>query len=448
MSYIRFFIVFMLFFASSVNYADRASLSITKASLSTDLHLNTVSMGYLLSAWGWSYVIAQIPCGWLLDRFGSKRVYGIAFFLWSFFVFLMGFAGFLSGPAAFAALFALLFLAGFALAPAFPGNGRFVAAWFPTKERGTASAIFNSSQYFSLVLFAPFMSWIVQNLGWKYVFWTMGALGMALTPVWFKFMHSPKDHPRVSNAELQYIEAGGGLVNMDMGAKTGARFNVKWAHVRQLLGSRMLIGVYLGQFCITTLTYFFIQWYPDYLEHRGMSILATGLVAAVSALCGCFGGVLGGVCSDWLLRRGHSLSFARKLPIVAGMLLACVMIACNYVNARWLIIAIMCVAFFGKGFGALGWTVVSDTSPKEITGLSGGLFNTFGNTAALTTGIIIGYLIAWTHYFGVALVYVGACALGAIFCYLFVVGDIKRLELQKPDPAAPVLPSPIPQPNR
>jgi MFS transporter, ACS family, glucarate transporter len=447
MSNVRFLIVFMLFFASSVNYADRASLSITKASLSTDLHLGTVWMGYLFSAWGWSYVIAQIPCGWLLDRFGSKRVYGAAFFLWSFLVFLMGFAGFLSGRVAFATLFALLFLAGFALAPAFPGNGRFVAAWFPTRERGTASAIFNSSQYFSLVLFAPLMSWLVQNFGWKYVFWTMGALGMALTPVWFKFMHSPKDHPLVSQDELQYIEAGGGLVNMDMGAKSGARFNVKWAHVQQLLGSRMLIGVYLGQFCITTLTYFFIQWYPDYLEHRGMSLMTTALVTALSALCGCVGGVLGGVISDGLLRRGRSLSFARKLPIVIGMLLACVMIACNYVTARWLIIAIMCLTFFGKGFGALGWTVVSDTSPREIIGLSGGLFNTFGNTAALTTGIIIGYLIAWTNHFGVALVYVGACALGAIFCYLFVVGDIKRLELQKPGPGTPGLTAPVPQPN-
>ena len=430
MTHIRFFIVFMLFFASSVNYADRASLSITKSHLSADLHLDTVTMGYLLSAWGWSYVVAQIPSGWLLDRFGSRRVYGIAFFLWSLMVFLMGFASFLKGRTAFAALFALLFLAGFALAPAFPGNGRFVAAWFPAKERGTASAIFNSSQYFSLVLFAPLMSWIVQKLGWKYVFWTMGALGMALTPVWFKFMHSPRDNPRVSKAELQYITDGGGLVNMDSGAATGRRYKVKWAHVRQLMGSRMLIGVYLGQFCITTLTYFFIQWYPGYLENRGMSILATGFATALSALCGCVGGVLGGVFSDWLLRRGHSLSFARKLPIVTGMLVSCVMIACNYVDGRSLIIGIMCLAFFGKGFGSLGWTVVSDTSPREMTGLSGGLFNTFGNTAAITTGIIIGYLIEWTHYFGVALIYVGAAALGAIFCYLLVAGEIKRLELR------------------
>src|SRR6516162_2971396 len=135
-NHVRYWIVFILFFASSINYADRATLSITKTTLSNDLRLNSVWMGYLFSAWAWSYVVAQIPAGWLLDRFGSKRVYGWAIFLWSFLVFLMGFTGFLNGIAAFATLFALLFLAGFALAPAFPGNGRFVANWFPTAERG------------------------------------------------------------------------------------------------------------------------------------------------------------------------------------------------------------------------------------------------------------------------------------------------------------------------
>src|SRR5271154_1419018 len=144
MSNVRYFIVFMLFFASSLNYADRASLSLTKTDLSNDLGLGDHWMGWLMSAWGWSYVVAQIPCGWLLDRFGSKRVYGAGIFFWSRLVFLMGFAGMLHGREAFFVLFALLFLAGFALAPAFPGNGRFVAAWFPTKERGTASAIFHS----------------------------------------------------------------------------------------------------------------------------------------------------------------------------------------------------------------------------------------------------------------------------------------------------------------
>jgi ACS family glucarate transporter-like MFS transporter len=438
-NHVRYLIVFMLFFVSSINYADRATLSIVKTDLSHDLGLNSVWMGYLLSAWLWSYCIAQIPAGWLLDRFGSKRVYGISFFVWSFLVLLMGFTGNIKGKAAFAVLFGLLFLTGFALAPCFPGNGRFVAAWFPTRERGTASAIFNSSQYFSLVLFAPFMGWIVHRFGWPYVFWSMGVVGILVTPLWFKMVFGPKEHPGVSAVELAHIEQGGGLVNMDMGAKSGARFSLKWSHIRQLLTNRMLIGVYLGQFCITTLTYFFIQWFPGYLESRGMSIVKAGVLTAPTALCGCIGGVLGGQFSDWLLKRGHSLSFARKLPIVAGMLISCVMILCNYIHQNWLVIAIMCLAFFGKGVGALGWTVVSDTSPKEIIGLSGGMFNTFGNAAGITTGIIIGYLIHWTGSFSAALAYVGANALGAIFCYLVIVGEIKRLELKT------VAPSTVPE---
>ena len=278
------------------------------------------------------------------------------------------------------------------------------------------------------------MGWIVHNHGWQCVFWTMGALGMILTPAWFKFVHSPKDDPYVSQSELAYIEQGGALVNMDMAGKTGARFNVNWLHVGQLLGSRMLLGVYLGQFCITTITYFFLTWFPAYLESRGMSILKVGFVAALPALCGCAGGILGGLFSDWLLKRGRSLSFARKLPIVLGMMLSCVMVVCNYVTADWVVVGIMCLAFFGKGFGALGWAVVSDTSPKEIMGLSGGLFNMIGNTAAITTAIVIGYLVKGGG-FSAALVFVGTAALGAIFCYLFVVGEIKRLEL-KPDSTA------------
>jgi ACS family glucarate transporter-like MFS transporter len=141
--------------------------------------------------------------------------------------------------------------------------------------------------------------------------------------------------------------------------------------------------------------------------------------------------VLGGLISDFLLRRGKSLTVARKTPIVIGMLLSTSMIACNYVESSTFVVAIMAFAFFGKGLGALGWAVVSDTSPKEISGLSGSLFNTFGNTAAITTPIVIGYLIKGTGSFSAALVYVAANALIAVCCYLFVVGEIKRFELKK-----------------
>jgi ACS family glucarate transporter-like MFS transporter len=263
----------------------------------------------------------------------------------------------------------------------------------------------------------------------------MGLLGIALSAIWLKTVFTPRTHPSVSQAELDHIAAGGALVNMDqpgIQSRSFAPNAPKLGYIKQLLSNRMLLGVYVGQYCITTLTYFFLTWFPVYLvKERGMSILNAGFVAALPAICGFAGGVLGGVVSDALLRRGKSLTLARKTPIVIGMLLSTSMILCNYVDSAAVVVAIMSLAFFGKGLGALGWAVVSDTSPKEISGLSGALFNTFGNTAGITTPIVIGYLIKGTGSFNAALVFVAANALVAVCCYLFVVGEIRRFELRK-----------------
>lgn len=431
-THVRFMIVAMLFVMTTVNYADRATLSIAGPAASKDLGLDAVAMGYIFSAFGWAYVIGQLPGGWLLDRFGSKIAYALSIFTWSIFTLLQGGVGMFSAGTAVIVLFALRFFVGLCEAPSFPGNSRIVAAWFPANERGTASAVFNSAQYFATVLFAPIMGWITHSFGWPYVFYVMGGIGIVLTFVWLRVIYNPTEHPLINQAEIDHISRGGGLVDMDQAKQPGAASEgPKLSYIKQLLSSRMLIGVYIGQYCITTLTYFFLTWFPVYLvQARGMSILKAGFVAALPAICGFVGGVLGGVLSDYMLRKGYSLSAARKTPIVCGMLLATSMIACNYVETEWLVVAIMAVAFFGKGLGALGWAVVSDTSPKQIAGLSGGLFNTFGNTAGITTPIVIGYIVGVTGSFNGALVFVGANALLAIVSYLVIVGEIKRLELK------------------
>lgn len=435
----RYLILAMLFIVTTINYADRATLSIAGPALSKELGIDAVTMGYLFSAFGWSYVVAQLPGGWLLDRFGSKLVYAASICLWSVFTLLQGGISLITSSVGMAVvtLFALRLLVGAAEAPSFPANGRIVASWFPANERGTASAIFNSAQYFATVLFAPLMGWITHAYGWHAVFVVMGLLGIAFSVVWMKAVYTPKTHPTVNQAELDYIAAGGALVHMDQPGTQSRSFAPnapRLGYIKQLLSNRMLMGVYVGQYCITTLTYFFLTWFPVYLvKERGMSILNAGFVAALPAICGFAGGVLGGLISDGLLRRGKSLTFARKTPIVVGMLLSTSMILCNYVDSAAVVVAIMSLAFFGKGLGALGWAVVSDTSPKEISGLSGALFNTFGNTAGITTPIVIGYLIKGTGSFNAALVFVAANALVAVCCYLFVVGQIKRFELRKGD---------------
>ncbi len=128
----------------------------------------------------------------------------------------------------------------------------------------------------------------------------------------------------------------------------------------------MLLGVYLGQYCINVLTYFFVTWFPIYLvKERGLNILEAGFAAAAPALCGFIGGVLGGYGSDWLLKRTGSLTIARKTPLLIGMLLATLIIACVYIEQEWLVVVVMAVAFFGKGIASLGWAVISDVSPAS-----------------------------------------------------------------------------------
>ena len=431
---VRWGILAILFIVTTINYADRATISIAGPELKKLLGLSPVQMGFVFSAFAWSYVLAQLPGGWLLDRFGSKITYFFSIFLWSVFTMLMGTVGFFTGASAVALLFALRLLVGAAEAPSFPGNSRITSAWFPTAERGTAAAIFNAAQYFATVLFAPLMGWLVHTYGWQSVFYVMGGLGIVMSFVWLKTIYGPKNHPRINPAELAYIEQGGGLVDLESGATNAAPAISTWPAIKQLLGNRMLLGVYIGQYCITTLTYFFLTWFPVYLvTERHMTILKAGFIAALPAVAGFLGGILGGLVSDRMLKAGYSLSAARKTPIVCGMLLAMSMIVCNYVTADWLVVAMMSLAFFGKGIGALGWAVVSDTSPKAAGGLSGALFNTFGNTAGITTPIVIGFILQATGSFAGALVFVGANAAVAIFCYLVIVGEIKRVEFLPTD---------------
>ncbi|MCZ7833050.1 MFS transporter [Atlantibacter hermannii] len=427
----RYYILLIIFIVTAINYADRATLSIAGTEVAKELQLSAISMGYIFSAFGWAYLLMQIPGGWLLDRYGSKKVYTYSLFFWSLFTFLQGFVDMVPLAWAGVSMFLMRFMLGFSEAPSFPANARIVAAWFPTKERGTASAIFNSAQYFSLAIFSPLLGWLTFAWGWEHVFTVMGAIGFVLTFMWVKFIHNPTDHPNMSAAELEFIRKGGAVVDMDH-KKTSTDSGPKLHYIKQMLTNRMMLGVFFGQYFINTITWFFLTWFPIYLvQEKGMSILKVGMVASIPALCGFAGGVLGGVFSDSLIKRGHSLTLARKLPIVLGMLLASTIILCNYTDNTVLVIALMALAFFGKGFGALGWPVISDTAPKEIVGLCGGVFNVFGNVASIVTPLVIGYLVSELHSFNAALLFVGCSALMAMVCYLFVVGDIKRMELQK-----------------
>jgi D-galactonate transporter len=429
----RYFILGLIFCVTVLNYADRATLSIAGTFVAKDLHLTPSGLGVVFSAFGWAYAFGQIPGGWLLDRFGARRVYGASILLWSLFTMCQGAVSiFSSVAAATSALFVFRFMLGLVESPAFPGNARVVAAWFPTAERGTASALFNSAQYLAVVIFTPLMAWLTHAFGWHQIFFFMGALGAVAACIWFATMHEPAAHPRMSRAELDYIAERGALVNLDGGlkGKNSARRRFTRAEISTLFTDRKLWALYIGQYCITALTYFFITWFPIYLvKERGMNIMTVGLVAALPAICGFSGGVLGGALSDWLIRRGVPMSAARKTPFMIGMVLATTLVAAPFATSDTAVVVLVSLAFFGKGLGAVGWAVLADVAPREMTGLSGGVFNGIGNLAGIVTPMVIGFVVATTGSFDRALWFVGAHGVIAMLAYGLLAGRFFRIEL-------------------
>lgn len=426
---IRYIILVMIFMVTVFNYVDRATLSIAAPSMRKELGFDAVTMGIAFSAFGWAYTALQIPGGIVLDRFGSRVVYGCSLIIWSAFTFLQGYVDLFSS--AFVALFTLRFLMGAAEAPAFPANNRLTVMWFPRHERGLATAIFQSAQYFALAVFTPLMTWTLVTWSWHYIFFATGTFGIALGAFWFYMVREPKQHPRVNKAELAYIEEGGGLPQIG-----DTRTPFRWSQIRVVAANRMMLGIYLGQFCLTSITWFFLTWFPTYLmEARGMSMLKVGIVAAIPAIAGCVGGMVGGIWSDWLLRRGCSLTAARKIPIITGLLLSSTIVIANYTNSDVVIVLVMSLAFFAKGVGNLGWCIVGDVSPKRLMGISGGLFNFCGNLASIVTPIAIGFIVKATGSFEYALTYVSAMAVLGAVAYIVIVGKLDRVEDSDPLPA-------------
>lgn len=426
----RFIALALITIVLALSTGDRATLSIAGPHMARSLGIDPVGMGWLFSSFAWAYVLGQLPAGWLADRLGAKMAVLIGLVLWSLCTFLMAGAGWT--PAPFLVLLVLRFMLGLFETPVGPGAARVIASWFPSAERGVAGAIFNSAQYLSLVIFTPVMGWLDHQYGWEHIFAVMGGLGLLLAAIWAFTYEAPAQHKTVSRAELAYIEAGGALVGLGAAPTRGSATIAKpgFTSALALFRSRMLVGIFIAQYCITAITWFFVSWFPSYLvKGRGFTILEAGFIAALPAVCGCIGGVSTGFFSDWLLVRTGSLTMARKIPITIGLAASALMIGCNYTDSGTLVIVLMSLAFFGKGFGSLGWTVVADTAPAEIIGITGGVFNALGNIAGIVTPVVIGYILAGTGSFNGALVYVGVHGLVAILSYWIIVGPIRRLDL-------------------
>ena len=415
---VRLLMLALITAATLINYLDRTVISVAAPLLSKDLHLSPAVMGLVFAAFSWTYAASQIPGGILLDRIGVRLTYFLSIALWSICTTLQGLSSGL------ASLLSARLCLGVAEAPAFPCNSRVLSTWFPQQERARATGVYSIGQYFGLAFLSPVLFWISAAWGWRALFLIVGVAGIAFAFTWITVYRDPYASRRINQAELDHIAAGGGLA----ARHTATRF--EWRSIGLLMRQRQILGASIGQFASNSTLVFFLTWFPTYLAtERHMVWLRIGFFAVLPFIAATAGVVGGGVLSDLLLRRTGSANIARKLPIVSGLLLASTIVAADFLDNDTTVIAVMSLAFFGQGMCNLGWTLITDVAPKPLLGLTTGLFNLCANLAGIVTPLVVGLIVSATGSFALALGFIAILAIGGAFSYIFVLGDVRRVEL-------------------
>ncbi len=416
----RFFISWMLFVCVLINYLDRSNLSIVAPKLAEDLHLSPVSLGFLLSAFGWTYALFQIPASRFVDRVNPRLLFAVALAMWSVATFLMGIAG------TFFALIALRLAVGVLEAPSFPISNRVVTTWFPEAERAGAIGFYTSAQFVGLAFLTPLLAWLEARYGWRFIFEATGAAGITWALAWWLLYRDPAESRSVNQAELRLIEEGGGIPELSRKFHQSQSVSV-WADLGIVLGKRKLWGIYIGQFGLSSTLWFYLTWFPTYLvRYRHIALEKAGFLSSAPFLAAFVGVISGGFLSDWLLRKGIGVTLARKIPIVAGLLLASLIFLANGFSDPRLVIACMACSSFGCGFASITWSVISTVAPERLIGLTGGVFNFISNCSAIVVPTVVGFLIRGES-FTYPLIFISCMAVVGICSYVFVVGDIQRI---------------------
>jgi ACS family D-galactonate transporter-like MFS transporter len=420
----RYIITALLFITGVINYLDRTNLSITAPSLSGELKIDPVTMGWLFSAFGWTYTAMQLPGGWLADRVHPRVIYPLTILVWSIATLSLGFV------AGIYSLFILRLAVGVFEAPSYIVNNRIVTTWFPERERATTIGIYISAQYVGLGFLTPVLIWIEGVYGWRSVFMLTGVLGIIAAILWAVVYRDPGKFKGTNEAELKLIKDGGGVPELSsrLVEEQAGRKSFSWTDLKVVLSKKKLWGLYIGQFSYLASANFFLTWFPTYLvQYRHMDFIKAGLYASVPFLAGFAGVLVSGFLSDGLLKSGYSLSASRKIPVLTGIALSVLIVGAQFVESPALIIMFLAIAFFGTGMASITWSFVSAIAPERLIGLTGGVFNLFGGLSSIVIPIAIGYLVQGGG-FGPALALCSCLAVVAACSYIFLVGRMERVQ--------------------
>jgi sugar phosphate permease len=381
----RWYILFLISLMYLITYLDRVNISAAAPVISKEFGFDKVTMGAIFSAFVWAYALFQVPGGWLGDRFGPRRMLTIIVTYWSIMTAATAAA---TGAVSF---IVVRFLFGVGEGGAFPVATRAMQLWYPPQERGFVQGITHSASRLGAAIAPPIVVTIMTAFGWQWVFYVCGVVGIVWAAWWwFAYRDLPEEHASVNRAELERIRGTDAQGNVNP-PKIEARATVPWA---TLLRSPNMWAIMCAYFTYVYCLWIFLSWLPSYLvDYRHFTLIKVGWLASLPLLAGVIGDTVGGLATDWVLKKTGSARFARRLVAIVGLLGCAVFIvpAALVDDAYAAVFCLTGAMFFLECTIGPSWAVPMDTGGK-YSGTVSGMMNMAGNIGGALSPLVFGFL--------------------------------------------------------
>ncbi len=394
----------------------RVSLAVVAPTLMRQYEITPQVMGYILSGWNWTYVGFLPFAGPIVDRLGPWIVLGVGSTIWGLATLALPLA------AGVVSLFLLRALFGFGHCVRFPSQASAIARWFHPNQRATALGLCFSGGQVGLATGTMIAAFVLDRLGWQWVFYFMGSASLVFTLVWLVLYPEKKIGLQ---AAVQVDEEKGSEVP-----------RIRWA---SLFTHRSVWGIVFGQMGYLYAYFFFITWLPSYLIlEREMTVLETGIVASLPFWMGLVGTLTGGWVGDYLIRRGFSRTASRKTMIGVGLTLVTItMVAAAFATQTWLAVTLLTLCMGSmRLITASANSAPLDLAPPTVVASLTSIQNTIGTVSSMLVAIITGYIVGTTGSFVLALLVAGAMALGGALSYVFLVKSFEPLPIESAEQPA------------
>lgn len=393
----RWWIYLLLFLLVMINYMDRTALSVAVGPIQKEFGLSSTQVGFMLSAFLWSYLLFLIPSGILTDRFGPRVVNAVSIVLWSLATMLVGIVR------GFGGLIGARLLMGVGESSTYPACGKVLREWAPASERGRVAAIYNSGAYAGPALGSILAAALITSFGWQTMFVIMGTLGFVWLAAWLIWFRDPSKATWLSEPErvmiLEERQVPG--EHSHVAAKGG---------VLGLLRYRSMWGVALIQSAAVYTQYLFLTWLPGYLEQvHHLSILKSGIFTAVPYVVAVLAGIGLGIVFDRVLKRRSGSPAGRRYIVAACLLASSVVLLTPLFSDVTVILILISISMtcistsVSMNLALLGDLLKS----RHLAGRANSIAMIGGNLFGAAAPIVTGYIVDTTHSYNSAFVVAG-----------------------------------------